>query len=161
MKTFIESELGATTVDWVVLTASLVGLGLATMAVVSTGVQDVATDTEAQLSGTIITTSFADAAPYAWSGYTPNAWSESDFANSVSTYSGSNGDSLRSQAQTWATTLQGRVDQGHDMSDSSTATYADIVAVRLTNLEALGEPMPDNYDEIIATMEAAGAIPAQ
>ena len=48
IKTFAKSESGAVTVDWVVLTAALVGLGLAVMAVVSTGVEDlsnsVATD---------------------------------------------------------------------------------------------------------------------
>ena len=38
MMTFAKSESGAVTVDWVVLTAALVGLGLAVMAVVSSGV---------------------------------------------------------------------------------------------------------------------------
>lgn len=55
---FYKSEAGAVTVDWVVLTASIVGLGIATMTVVSTGVQDSADDTRAQLDGTIISTSF-------------------------------------------------------------------------------------------------------
>lgn len=56
----IKDESGAVTVDWVVLTAGLVGLGLAVMSVVSTGVQDASGDTEQQLSGgTIITTSFS------------------------------------------------------------------------------------------------------
>lgn len=36
---FLTDESGAVTVDWVVLTAGVVGLGLATMAVVSVGVQ--------------------------------------------------------------------------------------------------------------------------
>lgn len=35
IKNFAKSESGAVTVDWVVLTAALVGLGLAVMAVVS------------------------------------------------------------------------------------------------------------------------------
>jgi len=39
-KNFFASESGAVTVDWVVLTAALVGLGLAVMAVVSDGVGD-------------------------------------------------------------------------------------------------------------------------
>ena len=38
IKNFVASEAGAVTVDWVVLTAALVGLGLAVMAVVSDGV---------------------------------------------------------------------------------------------------------------------------
>jgi len=40
IKNFAKSESGAVTVDWVVLTAALVGLGLAVMAVVSGGVED-------------------------------------------------------------------------------------------------------------------------
>lgn len=55
---FLHSQSGAVTVDWVVLTAGLVGLGLATMSVVSTGVQDTSGDVEAQLTSTTIYTSF-------------------------------------------------------------------------------------------------------
>ncbi len=40
IKNFAKSESGAVTVDWVVLTAAIVGLGLAVMAVVSGGVED-------------------------------------------------------------------------------------------------------------------------
>jgi Flp pilus assembly pilin Flp len=40
IKNFAKSESGAVTVDLVVLTAALVGLGLAVMAVVSGGVND-------------------------------------------------------------------------------------------------------------------------
>lgn len=44
IKTFATSESGAVTVDWVVLTAALVGLGLAVMAVVSGGVENLSGD---------------------------------------------------------------------------------------------------------------------
>ena len=44
IKNFASNESGAVTVDWVVLTAALVGLGLAVMAVVSGGVEDLSTD---------------------------------------------------------------------------------------------------------------------
>jgi Flp pilus assembly pilin Flp len=44
IKNFAKSESGAVTVDWVVLTAALVGLGLAVMAVVSAGVENLGTD---------------------------------------------------------------------------------------------------------------------
>lgn len=47
---YANSESGAVTVDWVVLTAGLVGLGVATMAVVSAGVQDASEDVRAELS---------------------------------------------------------------------------------------------------------------
>lgn len=41
---FINDESGAVTVDWVVLTAALVGLGLAVMSVVSGGVENISND---------------------------------------------------------------------------------------------------------------------
>ena len=47
--TFAKSESGAVTVDWVVLTAALVGLGLAVMAVVSGGVEDLSGEIQASL----------------------------------------------------------------------------------------------------------------
>jgi Flp pilus assembly pilin Flp len=50
IKTFAKSESGAVTVDWVVLTAALVGLGLAVMAVVSTGVEDLSNSVAADLT---------------------------------------------------------------------------------------------------------------
>jgi hypothetical protein len=55
---FLRAEEGAVTVDWVVLTAALVGLGLAVMTVVSGGVQTVSADTDATLRGVQIQTSF-------------------------------------------------------------------------------------------------------
>ncbi len=51
-KSFISSESGAVTVDWVVLTAALVGLGLAVMAVVSGGVENLSTDIGQSLADT-------------------------------------------------------------------------------------------------------------
>lgn len=60
MSKFVNTETGAVTVDWVVLTAGLVGLGLAVMQVISIGVQDVSDDIQDQLQDdNIIRTSFA------------------------------------------------------------------------------------------------------
>ena len=52
MMTFAKSESGAVTVDWVALTAALVGLGLAVMAVVSSGVENLGTDIRNSLANT-------------------------------------------------------------------------------------------------------------
>ena len=41
---FLADESGAVTVDWVVLTAALVGLGLAVMSVVSGGIESLSTN---------------------------------------------------------------------------------------------------------------------
>ena len=61
IKNFAKSESGAVTVDWVVLTAAIVGLGLAVMAVVSAGVEDLSGDIQTQLQTDQISTSFAPA----------------------------------------------------------------------------------------------------
>lgn len=49
IKNFAASESGAVTVDWVVLTAAIVGLGLAVMAVVSGGVEDLTGEIQQEL----------------------------------------------------------------------------------------------------------------
>jgi Flp pilus assembly pilin Flp len=48
--TFAKSESGAVTVDWVVLTAGVVGLGMAVMVVVSGGVENLSTDIAQELA---------------------------------------------------------------------------------------------------------------
>ena len=56
---FLHEDAGAVTVDWVVLTAGVAGLGLATMSVVSSGVEDLSNDIANQLSSNdMISTSF-------------------------------------------------------------------------------------------------------
>ncbi len=58
IKNFIASESGAVTVDWVVLTAAIVGLGLAVMAVVSGGIEDLSDDINDSLAGQTIADTF-------------------------------------------------------------------------------------------------------
>ena len=52
IKNFAKSESGAVTVDWVVLTAAIVGLGLAVMSVVSGGVENISGDISTTLTNT-------------------------------------------------------------------------------------------------------------
>ena len=59
IKNFAKSESGAVTVDWVVLTAAVVGLGLAVMAVVSGGVEDLSMAIDTQLTDQVIDDGFA------------------------------------------------------------------------------------------------------
>ena len=56
IKTFAANESGAVTVDWVVLTAAIVGLGLAVITSVRSGVGDLATDISTSLSGASVAT---------------------------------------------------------------------------------------------------------
>ena len=65
-KTFLTDDSGAVTVDWVVLTAGLVGLGLAGMAVVSAGVEDLSGDMRGQMEGQTISTRFSSGAGSTW-----------------------------------------------------------------------------------------------
>ncbi len=58
IKSFRNDEDGAVTVDWVVLTAAIVGLGIATLGVVRNGVQDLSGDIEGTLTGQMIVTTF-------------------------------------------------------------------------------------------------------
>ncbi|SIO53928.1 Flp pilus assembly protein, pilin Flp [Rhodovulum sp. ES.010] len=52
IKRFHSDESGAVTVDWVVLTAAIVGLGIAVLSTVGNGVQGLATNISTELSGT-------------------------------------------------------------------------------------------------------------
>jgi Flp pilus assembly pilin Flp len=49
---FVSDESGAVTVDWVVLTAAIVGLGLAVMSVVSGGIEDLSGNISNALTNT-------------------------------------------------------------------------------------------------------------
>ena len=50
LKKFIQSEDGAVTVDWVVLTAAIIGFGLAVVALIATGTTSVSSGVGASLS---------------------------------------------------------------------------------------------------------------
>jgi Flp pilus assembly pilin Flp len=52
IKTFAKSESGAVTVDWVVLTAAMVGLGMATLMLVSNGVEGGANNVSVAMGAT-------------------------------------------------------------------------------------------------------------
>ena len=74
VRKFKKDDSGAVTVDWVVMAASVVGIGVASMGVVSEGVNDVSADTSALLESSIISTSFSDGLANIadWlSGYSP------------------------------------------------------------------------------------------
>jgi Flp pilus assembly pilin Flp len=56
IENFRNDEAGAVTVDWVVLTAAIVGLGLAVIASVRTGANSVASQIQTSLqSATVVT----------------------------------------------------------------------------------------------------------
>ena len=55
IKTFRRDEDGAVTVDWVVLTAAIVGLGIAILTTVQTGTQTLADNISGKLEGITVT----------------------------------------------------------------------------------------------------------
>ncbi|MBO6601961.1 MULTISPECIES: Flp family type IVb pilin [Paracoccaceae] len=55
---FVKDESGVVSVDWVVLTAALVGLGLAVTNVVGAGLEDLSEDIRTQLMTDHIRTGF-------------------------------------------------------------------------------------------------------
>ena len=60
IENFRNDEAGAVTVDWVVLTAAIVGLGLAVVASVRSGTGDLANVINSSLSGASITSIVID-----------------------------------------------------------------------------------------------------
>jgi len=58
---FLNEETGAVTVDWVVLTAAIVGLGMATVTVVASGVGTLSNETADEVARVSIVTRFAEA----------------------------------------------------------------------------------------------------
>jgi Flp pilus assembly pilin Flp len=61
LNTFRNDESGAVTVDWVVLTAAIVGLGIAVLASVSQGTTELAGKISTEMSGLDVVTYTADA----------------------------------------------------------------------------------------------------
>ena len=58
IKRFLTEQSGAVTVDWVVLTAAIVGLGIAVLAAVRSGVADLSGDIDSKLKEEHIITTF-------------------------------------------------------------------------------------------------------
>lgn len=110
---FLSDESGAVTVDWVVLTAALVGLGLAVMGVISTGISSQSSNIDDQLtSGTIIRTAF-----------TGSASDARDTACGTSTYCSDDLNSAALQAMTTADlTAESTVDYGSDFLNDTGLT---------------------------------------
>ena len=58
VNTFKDDEAGAVTVDWVVLTAAVVGLGVAALAAIRSGTATLTSQISSQLAAQTISTTF-------------------------------------------------------------------------------------------------------
>ncbi|WP_212524536.1 pilus assembly protein [Actibacterium sp. MT2.3-13A] len=62
IKTFRDEESGAVTIDWVVLTAAIVGLGIAVLAAVGGSIEDLAGEIETELETVTVSVNGGQAA---------------------------------------------------------------------------------------------------
>jgi len=117
--TFIAAEDGAVTVDWVVMSAAIVGLGLAAMAVVSGGVEDLSGEVYTELASIEVGIEFGGALDGGFAGWTPYL-GEDDIAEPWPVYFGedrfTNEDLLGQieQYSQYADAEAGVADYGHD-----------------------------------------------
>ncbi|WGH80443.1 hypothetical protein [Jannaschia ovalis] len=157
---FLEAESGAVTVDWVVLTAALVGLGLAVMGVVSTGVQDVSGDMQSQLEADdIIATSFgaiADAAGSAYSAFNQLHY-DGQYSGLMTYADGVGGAYAFSDADVLAFVASGAADAAEALSSGNQSLaqeYIDYAAASRDVAVARGIEIPEEHATIDATIAA-------
>lgn len=141
MDKFLHDETGAVTVDWVVLTAAIVGLGLAVMAVVSGGVENLSNETAVELASIDVGASPFTGIP---SGYpTLGDWAAygADIGNTNISYDGYVADlasmdtnDIRNEAIQWAAIAA-------DTSESANvrAVHADAYNAAYSELQNRGE----------------------
>jgi Flp pilus assembly pilin Flp len=89
--TFLENEDGAITVDWTVLTGTLVGLALAGMAVVSNGMEDLSTDVSDTLSAIMTDMLYSNGFQMGAAGWLNGVVSNDAFGAVLGPYGGTGG----------------------------------------------------------------------
>lgn len=157
MSRYLKSDSGAVTVDWVVLTAALVGLGLATMAVVSMGVQDTSEDIQDQLEASdIISASFAPTSEQLLAAYTPLSWNEANWNANYAAYVNQPDGWLDARIDALVPFLEDRVTQGHGVHSGSGHTADEIMLV-LQIRDERGTNHPDQ-EEIVTYLDSLGAF---
>jgi hypothetical protein len=148
---FLTSESGAVTVDWVVLTAAIVGLGLATMAVVSGGVEDLSRDIDSELVATDPTESpFAGLRAFDISGYIPLTGDE-NFGVITAATAGQTDEQLRN----WGN-LAMQIAMDPNQTPETRRQEADTYAARYALLQERGADVSGMTDprEVAAAVEA-------
>ena len=159
---FLQSESGAVTVDWVVLTAALVGLGLAVMAVVSGGAENLSEDTAVELAsiepGTLYD-SWNNLGPLTNSGwgdlgiFSPrqSAAGAESYAAAVLNYNG--GDYQAAYDQLYQQALDMTYADGESIDD-----FGAFEAMAAANGASIQTGSNMNYAEMHATYTANGSL---
>lgn len=150
LRAFLKSENGAVTVDWVVLTAAIVGLGLAVLAVVSGGVEDLSRDTSTQLASQDVSAPFGVNTAFDVSGYIPLTGDE-NFGLITTATAGQTDDQLRN----WGN-LAMNIALDSTQTDQTRRQETDTYAARYAELQARGADVSGMTDprDLAATVEA-------
>ncbi len=155
-QTFIRDEDGAVTVDWVVLTAAIVGLGIATYTVVAGGVSDASTDVSTQMTNQEIVTSFPGAGggggAFDLSGYQTRQFVDAAALIAATTHYEGLPDEV--MVAEYLSQYNGAVN-GPNFN-----TSMDYLAASKAELERRGQPIPDTDLSFEEVYELRGGDPA-
>ena len=149
LRTFICGDGGAVSVDWVVLTAGLTGVGLAVVSQVSSGVEGSSQAVEAELKrDDIISTKFGTEIPEYVMGASMGA---DAFASMMAIYANMNPETLQSMyASTWDL-AQGQIDDGTIIAYADDPFAANSFGDNLYAMEQAlivnGGAVPEGYPE--------------
>ncbi len=145
------SDDGAVTVDWVVLTAAIVGLGLAVLVVVSGGVEDLSGDIDDELVDMEIATSFTGGnGPFDVGAYVPLT-GDANFGVITGATAGQTNDQLRN----WGN-LAMNIALDSNQSAATRRQEADTYAARYALLQERGADVSGMTDprDVAAAVEA-------
>ncbi|WP_323035386.1 hypothetical protein [Pararhodobacter sp.] len=151
---FLRSERGAVTVDWVVLTAAVAGLGITTILGVQTGVINLGGEVNSALSGVAVASLTGE--DVSSGGYTPFIATQDDIANWVQEYTDNfSDDELRSLYAELSMGAANALDAGNP---AGSEIYFDLMSAANTALRNRGLDIPDgssSFDDLMARYDAA------
>ena len=145
LKQWVNDDSGAVTVDWVVLTAAVVGLGLASVAAVSTGAVSLGDGIDSALGDASVAAlaSLGDGTAdtvrtlLSVSQETYDGWAEA-----VATYTD---EQLATYIAGFATYANAAIESGNA---ADAAYYIDVVAVYSQEIESRGNTVPDGVPSV-------------
>lgn len=142
MHQFLHSDSGAVTVDWTVLAAAIVGLGLSTVAAVRSGVISLGSDIEASLSSASVVAlgALGDGAaePFA---YELLYASDSLWNTWMNVFGGWPDSTLLTMYDFYTTNAAAYIDAG---AMTNAAYYIDLAYAMQQTLQTRGAGVPDN-----------------
>lgn len=158
-KSFFAEDSGAVTVDWVVLTAAIVGLGLAVMTVVSDGVGTTSNAMADELSDSetiMAVASFSRGGSFSFSSYTSiGDWTNGSWAySSAADYHTATASMSVSDLQTFAASYESHA-ANTSLSQNERNVHADSYAAHYDTLQSIGEDVSGmtHPDDVVASTQ--------